>query len=71
MERGTFSLDAMFDRAADWCLAHLPIEPVWLGREHREVNAIDSSSDARKTLSTENLAYLQGIDDSSPLSKRV
>ena len=27
MERGTFSLDAMFDRAADWCLAHLPIEP--------------------------------------------
>jgi len=40
MERGTFSLDAMFDRAADWCLAHLPIEPVRLGREHREVNAI-------------------------------
>ena len=26
MERGTFSLDAMFDRAADWCLAHLPID---------------------------------------------
>jgi hypothetical protein len=24
MERGTFSLDAMFDRAADWCLAQLP-----------------------------------------------
>jgi len=44
MERGTFSLDAMFDRAADWCLAHLPIEPVRLGREHREVNAIDSST---------------------------
>ena len=34
MERGTFSLDAMFDRASDWCLAHLPIEPVRLGREH-------------------------------------
>src|SRR5215472_15315777 len=47
MERGTFSLDAMFDRAADWCLAHLPIEPVRLGREHREVNAIDSSTIAR------------------------
>ena len=44
---GTFSLDAMFDRAADWCLAHLPIEPVRLGREHREVNAIDSSTIAR------------------------
>src|SRR5437764_14561212 len=47
MERGTFSLDAMFDRAADWCLAHLPIEPVRLGREHREVHAIDSSTIAR------------------------
>src|SRR5919205_2755588 len=47
MERGTFSLDAMFDRAADWCLAHLPIEPVRLGCEHREVNAIDSSTIAR------------------------
>ena len=47
MERGTFSLDAMLDRAADWCLAHLLIEPVRLGREHREVNAIDSSTIAR------------------------
>ena len=47
MERGTFSLDAMFDRASDWCLAHLPIEPVRLGREHREVHAIDSSTIAR------------------------
>src|SRR6266568_3101254 len=47
MERGTFSLDAMFDRASDWCLAHLPLEPVRLGREHREVNAIDSSTIAR------------------------
>src|SRR5215813_6544248 len=47
MERGTFSLDAMLDRAADWCLAHLPIEPVRLGRAHREVQAIDSSTIAR------------------------
>ena len=47
MERGTFSLDAMFDRAADWCLAHLPIAPGRLGREHREVHAIDSSTIAR------------------------
>ena len=47
MERGTFSLDAMFDRASAWCLAHLPLDPVRLGREHREVNAIDSSTIAR------------------------
>jgi hypothetical protein len=47
MERGTFSLDAMFDRASDWCLAPLPLEPVRLGREHREGNAIDSSTIAR------------------------
>jgi hypothetical protein len=47
LERGTFSLDAMFDRASDWCLAHLPLDPVRLGREHREVNAIDSSTIAR------------------------
>jgi hypothetical protein len=46
-ERGTFSLDAMFDRASDGCRAHLPIEPVRLGREHRAVNAIDSSTMAR------------------------
>src|SRR4029453_8841467 len=31
MERGPFSLDAMFDRASDWCLAPLPIEPAWRG----------------------------------------
>jgi hypothetical protein len=47
MERGTFSLDAMFDRASDWGLAPLPIEPVRLGREHREVHAIDSSTITR------------------------
>jgi hypothetical protein len=47
MERGTFSLDTMFDRVADWCLGHLPIEPVRLGREHRAVNAIDSSTITR------------------------
>jgi hypothetical protein len=47
MERGTFSLDAMFDRASDWGLAPLPIEPVRLGRAHREVHAIDSSTITR------------------------
>jgi hypothetical protein len=46
-ERGAFSRDAMFDRASDWGLAHLPLEPVRLGREHREVHAIDSSPLAR------------------------
>ncbi len=47
MERGTCSLDAMFDRAADWCLSQVPLEPVRLGTEQREVNAIDSSTIAR------------------------
>ena len=47
MERGTCSLDAMFDRASDWCLAHLPVEPVRLGTAQREVNAIDSSTIVR------------------------
>src|SRR5256884_1876292 len=47
MERGTFSLDAMFDQAADWCLRQMPVEPVRLGTAQREVNAIDSSTIAR------------------------
>ncbi|HSL70790.1 MAG TPA: hypothetical protein VK864_11150, partial [Longimicrobiales bacterium] len=47
MERGTFSLDAMFDRASDWCLRQVPVEPVRLGTAQREVNAIDSSTIAR------------------------
>jgi hypothetical protein len=50
--RGTFSLDALFDRAADWGLAHLPLDPVRLGREHRAVHAIDSSPIARLRAST-------------------
>jgi len=47
MERGTGSLDAMFDRAADWCLRQVPIEPIRLGTAQREVNAIDSSTIVR------------------------
>src|SRR5215468_4389800 len=47
MERGTCSLDAMFDRAADWCLRQVPIEPIRLGTAQREVNAIDSSTIVR------------------------
>src|SRR6266705_4738624 len=47
MERGTFSLDALFDLASDWCLRQVPVEPVRLGTAQREVNAIDSSTIAR------------------------
>ncbi len=47
MERGKFSLDACFDRADTWCLANLPVEPVQLGVQKREVVAVDSSTIAR------------------------
>jgi hypothetical protein len=47
MERGKWSLDAVFDRAHDWCLANLPVEPVRLGEAQREVYALDSSTIAR------------------------
>src|SRR5207245_9917894 len=47
MERGTCSLDAMFDQATDWCLSQMPVEPVRLGTAQREVNAIDSSTIVR------------------------
>lgn len=47
MERGQFSLEALCDRAYDWCVANLPVEPVRLGEERREVAAIDSSTIAR------------------------
>lgn len=47
MARGAFSLDKMYDRMVDWCMAELPVEPVRLGTEQREVWAIDSSTIAR------------------------
>jgi len=47
MERGKFALDAFLDRAYGWCVANLPVEPVCLGEEQREVVAIDSSTIAR------------------------
>jgi hypothetical protein len=47
MARGQFSLDALFDRALAWCLAHLPVEPVVIGCERRQMQAIDSSTIAR------------------------
>jgi hypothetical protein len=48
MERGTFSLDALFDLASDWCLRQVPVAPVRLGTAQREVNAMDSSTMARR-----------------------
>ena len=47
MERGKVSLDRLFDLANNWCLANLPVEPVYLGKEKREVNAIAFSTIAR------------------------
>jgi len=47
MERGKLSLDALFDRAFLWCMATLPVEPVRLGREGRELVALDTSTIAR------------------------
>lgn len=47
MERGKVSLDQLFDRALDWCWAHLPVEAVRLGEQQRSMHAIDSSTIAR------------------------
>lgn len=47
MERGKFSLDECFERMVQWCIANLPVEPVTIGSEKREVVAIDSSTIAR------------------------
>src|SRR5439155_22323484 len=47
MERGKLSLDALFDQAFTWCVANLPVEPVCLGCEGRELVAIDTSTIVR------------------------
>jgi hypothetical protein len=47
MERGKMSLDALFDHAFTWCVANLPVEPVRLGCEGRELVAIDTSTIVR------------------------
>jgi hypothetical protein len=52
LARGKVSLDALFERALNWCLEGLPIEPVRLGREQRTVHAVDSSTIARLRAST-------------------
>ena len=71
MERGAFSLDAMCDRASDWCLAHLPLEPVRLGREHREVNAIDASTLARLRAGKRLALAGKGYSDSPGFSGKI
>ncbi|MGK7877718.1 MAG: hypothetical protein AB4426_31765 [Xenococcaceae cyanobacterium] len=47
MERGKVSLDGLFDRTLEWCIGNLPVEPVYIGKKKREVNALDSSTIAR------------------------
>src|SRR5215470_156985 len=47
MERGQVALDVLFDHAFTWCVASLPVEPVRLGSEERELVAIDTSTIAR------------------------
>jgi hypothetical protein len=47
MERGQMSLDALFAQAFTWCVANLPVEPVRLGCEGRELVAIDTSTIVR------------------------
>jgi hypothetical protein len=47
MERGKFTLDALFDCAFQWCSDQLDIEVVRLGELEREVISLDSSTIAR------------------------
>jgi hypothetical protein len=47
MERGKGAWEARFDRAVTWGLARVPVEPVRLGREHRTVQAVDTSTVVR------------------------
>src|ERR687888_2366094 len=62
MERGQFLLDGLFDRASEWCLTHLEVEPVRLGCHQREVTAIDSSTIARLRCQVGRVAFgVKGI----------
>jgi hypothetical protein len=47
MERGKVVLDVLFDHAYTWCVANLPVEPVRLGSDERELVALDTSTIAR------------------------
>ena len=37
MERGKVSVDELLERAFNWCVETLPVEPVCLGEQQREV----------------------------------
>lgn len=58
MERGKWLLDGLFDRAYEWCLSQLDVEPVRLGCYQREVTAIDSSTIARLRCQVGRAAWL-------------
>ena len=47
MERGQLNLDSFINKAYDWSLQHLDVEPVRLGPLQREVLAADTSTVAR------------------------
>jgi hypothetical protein len=47
MERGTLSIDQLFDASLSWCVANLACDEVRLGVLQRAVDAIDSSTIAR------------------------
>jgi len=47
MARGRLCLDTLLESAFQWCLIHLPVEPIIIGQEHRALYAIDSSTIAR------------------------
>jgi hypothetical protein len=58
MGRGKFLLDGLFDRAYEWCLTHLEVEPVRLGCQQRELTALDSSTIARLRCRVGKAAWL-------------
>ncbi len=58
IERGRLSLEALFDRAFNWCMECLPVEPVRLGSKQRSVHAIDSSTIARLRANKKKCALL-------------
>jgi hypothetical protein len=48
MERGKFSLDALFEQANRWCPSHRDVKPVRLGSLEREVLASQGEDLSRK-----------------------
>ena len=60
MERGKMSLDALFDHAFTWCVANLPIEPVRLGCEGRELVAVRLRAGTRLALAGKGFCHRAG-----------